>query len=250
MAKPITRQQFKDFCLRRLGHGPFLNVEVSEEQIDDIVDLAIDKFHQWHHSGQDRSYYRHQIDQTDITNGYITIPENIIGVVRLFEFNTFIGSSVDLLQSQFQFILGTLPIFGSGTYSIVPYYVAMTHLSLLQEILVPSSLIQYNRHRNRLYMEGAMQKLEPGQYIIVECFEVIDPDLFTDIWFDTWLIEYTTQMIKQQWGTNLKLFGDVPLLGGVKVNGQTLYDEATRALEKLDDELINKYSYPPMDFMY
>lgn len=249
MAKPTNREEFIQFCLRRLGH-PFHEVEVSEEQLSDLVDIAIDKFHQYHSSGSDRSYYRHVIDQTDITNNYITIPENIIGVVRLFEFNTFIGSSLDLLQPQFQFILGTLPMFGSGTYSIVPYYVAMTHLSLLQEILVPSSLIQFNRHRNRVYMEGAMARLQPGQYVIVECFEVLDPTLFADIWFETWLIEYTTQLIKQQWGTNLKKFDGVPLLGGVKVNGQKLYDEATERLEQLDRELIDKYSYPPMDLLY
>ena len=43
MAKPTTKQELIDHCLRKLG-APVLEVNVSDEQLDDCIDDAIQYF--------------------------------------------------------------------------------------------------------------------------------------------------------------------------------------------------------------
>ena len=37
MAKITTRAQFKDYCLRRLGH-PVIQINVDDDQVEDRID--------------------------------------------------------------------------------------------------------------------------------------------------------------------------------------------------------------------
>ena len=63
-----------------------------------------------------------------------------------------------------------------------------------------------------------------GDYILVECFRKINPTEFTQMYNDIWLKRYATSLIKRQWGENLIKFQGVTMLGGVTMNGETIFN--------------------------
>ena len=84
MSRPTSKATFKEHCLRRLGK-PVIEINVDEDQVDDRVDEALDYYADYHFDAFEHTYYKHQVTATDITNKYITLPDNIIGVVDLFD---------------------------------------------------------------------------------------------------------------------------------------------------------------------
>ena len=68
MAKPSTRQGLIDYCLRRLG-APVLEINVDDDQIDDIVDDAIQYYNERHFDGVERMFLKYEIQQADIDRG-------------------------------------------------------------------------------------------------------------------------------------------------------------------------------------
>jgi hypothetical protein len=127
---------------------------------------------------------------------------------------------------------------------------AMTHVNLLEEIFVGKQPIRYNRHNNRVFIDTSWEdKIPVDSYIILDAYRVIDPDENTDMYSDRWLLRYTTQLIKRQWGENLKKFEGLQMPGGITFNGQKIWEEAQEALVKLEDEMISSYSLPVADMI-
>jgi hypothetical protein len=238
MAVPTSRSDFKAYVLRSLGR-PAIEINVTDEQIDDRVDQALKYYTDYHFDATDKQYYRYQLTQTDIDNKYITMPENIIGAINIFD----IGSSLQtqsLFSVQYQFALNDMYRLASG--SLVPYYMARQQIELFQQVLIGKQPIRYTRHTNRLYIDMNWDIVGVDTWIVVECYQVIDPDTYTDVWGDRWLFLYTKQLIKQQWGENMKKFTGMVLPGGVQMNGQVIYDEATAEIAKMEEEMIKNYS--------
>jgi len=125
----------------------------------------------------------------------------------------------------------------------------MNHVQFLEQMLVGKQPLRYNRHTDRLYLDMDWDRIAAGEYIIVEAYEVIDPDTYTDAWSDRWLLRYGACLIKQQWGQNLKKFEGMKLPGGLTFNGQKIYDEATAEREELEKEMIYSYSLPATDMI-
>lgn len=241
MAKPTTKQQFKDYCLRRLGF-PVIEINVDDDQVDDRIDDALRYYADYHFDGSQNIYYKHQVTQQDITNKYINLPENILGAVRIFPIGDPAVRSDDLFNIRYQIALNDL--YTLTSVSMVPFYMVMEHLALVQEMLVGQQPIRFNRHVNKLYVDMDWDKLNVGEYLLVEAYEVVDPAAFPDVWGDRWLMQYATALIKQQWGNNLKKFSGMALPGGVMFSGQLIYEEATAEIEKLEAEMISSYSLP------
>ena len=245
MAVPTTRSEFKEFCLRKLGK-PVIEINVDDDQVEDRIDESLRYFWDYHFDGTERTYYKHIITSQDKTNQYIILPENIIGAVRIFDIGDPMVSN-NLFDIRYQIALNDL--YTLTSVSMVPYYMAFQHIQLLEQLLVGKQFIRYNRHRNRLHLDMNWDKVTVGNYLIVEAFEIVDPDVFPDVWADRWLQEYTSQKIKQQWGANLIKFIGMELPGGVKFNGQKLYDDATNKIEKMEEEMIMNYSLPVTDMI-
>jgi hypothetical protein len=125
----------------------------------------------------------------------------------------------------------------------------MQHLGVIQELLVGKQPIRYTRHRNQLYVDMDWNTLNTGEYLLVEAYEVIDPDVYTDVWGDRWLARYTEQLIKRQWGNNLKKFSGMQMPGGITFNGQQIYDEADAEIKMMEKEMIDTFSLPVMDMV-
>lgn len=246
MAVPTSRSEFKEYCLRKLGK-PVLEINVDDDQVEDRIDESLKYYYDYHFDGSERIYYRHQITSTDKTNKYITLPENIIGAVRVFSIGDPSIRNDDLFNIRYQIALNDL--YTLTSVSMIPYFMVREHLALIQEMLVGQQAIRYNRHINKLYVDVDWGLYNTGEYLLVEAYQIVDPDVYTDAWGDRWLQEYCTQKIKYQWGTNLTKFTGLQLPGGVQFNGEKILDDAEKAIEKLEQEMITSYSLPVMDMI-
>jgi hypothetical protein len=323
MAIPTTRAEFKAYCLRALG-APILEINVTDEQVEDRIDYALKMFADYHFDGSEKVYFKYlltannrpdrvfnlyvadggtaysnsdtvsftsdsgenaaatittdangTIISADITNhgqyystaptvtvttstgsgasitaelgGWVPIPENIMGVINIFEPGGIWGNLSSVFSARYQLIASEL--YSLSSASLIPYYMTMQHVTLMEQILVGQSAMRYNRHKNRLYLDTDWDSITDNSYLIAEAYEVIDPNQFRDVWKDRWLAEYTIELIKKQWGTNTKKFKNVPMLGGTYYSGQEIYDEATAALAELKQELIYSYSIPAVDMV-
>ena len=155
--------------------------------------------------------------------------------------------SDDLFNIRYQIALNDLYTLTNVT--LVPYYMAMEHLSLMSELLVGKQPIRYNRHKNRCYIDMEWKNIAVGEYLLIEAYEVVDPDVYTDVWSDRWLQNYTASKIKYQWGTNLTKFSGMSLPGGVQFNGDRILSDAQQEIEKMEAEMISSYSLPVADMI-
>ena len=94
-----------------------------------------------------------------------------------------------------------------------------------------------------------MKELTDNHFLIIDAFRIVDPQSENAVYNDIWLKQYTTSLIKRQWGQNLIKFSGVKLPGGLELNGRQLYDDAVMELEKLDEKLMQEYAMPPLDFV-
>jgi hypothetical protein len=245
MALPATREQFKQYCLRRLG-APVTQINVDEDQVQDRIDDALNIYWDVHFDGTEKMYYKALITDEVVANRYITMPDNIIGAVNIFP----IGSSLstnNLFNIRYQIALNDL--YDLTATTMVPYYMAMQHIQLLEQLLVGQQPIRYNRRMNRVYVDMDWNKSPVGTYVVVEAFQVVDPEDFPNVWKDRWLLEYATQLIKRQWGDNLIKYTDVALPGGARFNAQKIYDDADREVRRLEDSMLRGFSTPVQMFM-
>ena len=266
MAVPSSKSTFKSYCLRALGFG-VIDINVSDDQVDDRLDEALQYFAHYHYDGIERMYLKYQVTAADITRaksndtttatdtsdssitasfsegkGFIPMPSSIVSVMNIFPFdNTATNNMFDI---RYQLRLNDLYDFSST--SIVHYEMTMQHLDLLDHILVGEKPIRFNQHQSRLYIDmDWSEDVNVGDYIIIECYRKLDPNTYTDVYNDIYLKRYTTALIKRQWGANLSKFEGVQMLGGVTLNGAKLFEEAQADIEKLEEQIQLAYELPP-----
>ena len=268
MAIPSSKATLKTYCLRALGFG-VIDINVSDDQIDDRVDEALQYFAQYHYDGVERMLLKYQVTAADIErsktdttttatdsvdssitasfgegNGFIPMPSSVISVLGIFPFSD--SSTNNMFDVRYHLRLNDLYDFSST--SVIHYEMTMQHLDFLEHILVGEKPIRFNQHQNRLYIDMDWSNdITAGEYIIIECYRKIDPASYSDIFDDIHLKRYATALIKRQWGANLSKFSGVAMLGGVTMNGENIFSQAQEELEKLE-ELISITNSPPIMF--
>jgi hypothetical protein len=245
MSIPTNRATFKKWCLTRLG-APVIEINVDDDQVDDRIDEALILYGDYHFEGTEATFYKYPVTAEDMANKYITLPENIIGAVDLFPPNSGMNTN-NLFNIRYQIALNDL--YTLTSVSMTPYYMAMQHVQFLEYILVGKQPFRYNRHVNRFYIDMDWTRIDVGEYIIVQAYQVVDPDVYTKVWSDRWLQRYATCLIKEQWGNNTKKYGNMTMPGGLIFNGQTIYAEAIKEKAELEYELINSWSLPATHFI-
>ena len=269
MAIPTTKSTFKEYCLRNLGKG-VIDINVSDDQADDRIDEALQYFAQYHYDGIEKVYLKHQITQEDVdrskTNetstatdskdssitasfsegkGFIPMPSAVVSVIQIFPFDNV--ATNNMFDIRYQLRLNDLYDFSST--SVIHYQMTMEHLDFLSHILVGEKPIRFNQHQNRLCIDMDYENdIDVGEYIIIECYRKIDPATYTDIFDDIYLKRYATALIKRQWGANLSKFSGVAMLGGVTMNGETIYSQAQEEIEKLEEQIQLSFE-TPIDYM-
>jgi len=246
MAVPNSRQSFKDYCLRKLGF-PVIEINVDDDQVEDRIDEALNYFWDYHFDGNEKIYYKHQVTAADKQNKYIILPDNIIGAVSIFSIGDPSVRADDLFNIRYQIALNDL--YTLTSVSLIPYYMTMQHLSVISEMLVGKQPIRYNRLRNMLHVDMDWNTLNVGEFLLVEAYQVVDPEEFTDAWGERWLQNYATALIKKQWGNNLKKFTGMQLPGGIQFNGQQIYDEANQEIIEMERDMVTNLSMPAIDMI-
>ena len=255
MAIPTSKSTFKSYCLRALGFG-VIDINVSDDQVDDRIDEALQYFAQYHYDGVEKMYLKYQITQDDIDRAasndtttatdtvdsnitatfkegknFIPMPSSVVSVIQIFPFDD--QTTNNMFDIRYQLRLNGLYDFSST--SIIHYQMTMQQLDFLSHILVGEKPIRFNQHQNRLYLDMDFSNdIDVGEFLIIECYRKIDPATYTDIFDDIYLKRYATALIKRQWGANLSKFNGVTMLGGVTMNGADIYSQATEEIEKLE----------------
>ena len=237
--KVDSRTKLKDYCLRRLG-SPAIDINVTDDQIDDRLDDAFQYYRDYHYDSTQKLYKKHQITQTDKDNGYITVPDEVIGVINVFPASQAGWDTVNMFDMRYQMRLNDLYDFTD--VSILHYTMVMQHVSLLDDYFTGKTPFDYQRHMNQLhiYCDWALDMIL-DEYIIIECYQVINPESYTDIYDDMWLKRYATALIRRQWGQNLSKYDGITLPGGLTYNGQAILDSAEQEISTLHEEMDTKH---------
>jgi hypothetical protein len=238
-----SRNGLKQYALRALG-APVVQINVADEQLEDRIDEAIQYFHLYHYEGIERMYLSYQLTQIDVDNKYITLPDYLYGVKSVIPFRQG-SSSANLFDVQYQLRLNDL--YELTNTSMVYYSMVMQHMRSLDLILNGFPQFEFNRLGNKLYLEVNKSKLVPDNYIIIEGYRALDPEENVKMYGEQWMKEYVTALFKRQWATNLKKYQGMQLPGGVTIDGQSMYLEATQEIQQLEDDLRDKSS--PLGFI-
>jgi len=280
MAQPTTRQELIDYCKRKLG-APVLEINVADEQIDDLVDDAIQLFQERHFDGVYPTFYKYKITQNDIDRGrspgnnsvvglvtttvttnivgtattfsytensnYLQVPPNIIGVNKIFQFDGNNAITNNMFSIKYQLFLND--VYSFGALEILSYAMVKTYLEDLDFLLNTQKQIRFNKRQDRLYLDIDWGSISVGTYIIIDCYSTLDPNDYTRIYNDSFLKPYLTSLIKRQWGQNLIKFQGVKLPGGIELNGRQIYDDGQKEIDALMEKMSNTYELPPFDLI-
>ena len=241
MASITSREELKDYCLRSLG-APVVEVNVDNDQVEDRIDDAFQFYREYHFDAVEKVYLKHEITSTDITNQYIEMAEAVVGIERVFPFmNKSTGTNI--FDIKYQILINDLYTLMST--DLIYYTEVRQELELINQLLVGQKPIRFNRHMNRLHIDmDWAADVVPGTFIIVECWRILDPDEFTNVYNDMFLKRYATAQIKKQWGNNLKKFAGVQLPGGVTLNGEIIYQEAIEEIRQIETEIQSRFELP------
>ena len=279
MAQPSSRADLINYCKRQLG-APVLEINIADEQVEDIIDDALQYFHERHFDGVIQTYLKYKITQDDKDRGqgrggnnpigivtttatstvglsttfsyeensnYIQVPPSVIGINKIFKYDGPQTSTNNMFSVKYQMFLNDMYYFGST--EILTYAMTKRYLEDLDFILINDKQIRFNQRQNRLYLDIDFGDVAVDDYLIIDCYRLIDPNDFTRVYNDAFLKKYATALMKRQWGQNLIKFQGVKLPGGVELNGRQIYDDAQKDLEMIKEQMSNTYELPPLDFI-
>jgi len=287
MAKPTTRQELKDYCLRQLG-APVLEINVADEQIDDLLDDTIQYFNERHFDGVEKTYLKYKITQDDINrgrgsgSGSVGVTTTGVGIVtttgtstniagfgtvtsNFYETSNFIQVpdsvigiekvwkfdtstiSGGMFSIKYQLFLNDLYFFNS--VDLLTYSMTKSYLEDIDMLLTTDKQIRFNQRQNRLYLDIDWGAQEANTFLVIECYRAMDPANFSKVYNDSFVKKYLTAAIKKQWGMNLIKFQGVKLPGGVELNGRAIYEDGQRELDEIKQRMSSDYELPPMDMI-
>ena len=287
MAKPSTKQGLIDYCLRRLG-APVLEINVDDEQIDDLVDDAIQYFNERHYDGVERMYLKYKVSQEDLDRGrsasssgsQISNGTSGVGIVTTTGTSTIVGAattfnfyessnyvqvpdSVIGIERIFKFDTSSISggmfsikyqlflndLYYFNSVELLQYSMTKSYLEDIDFLLTTDKQIRFNKRQNRLYLDIDWSSQSKDTFFVIDCYRALDPDDFSKIYNDSFVKKYLTALIKRQWGQNLIKFNGVKLPGGIELNGRQLYEDAERELEDIKQRMPMEYELPPLDFI-
>ena len=249
-----TRVLLQDYCLRRLGH-PAIEINVDDEQLSDRIDDALEFFAEYHFDGVEKVFLKHTITQTDIDNEYIAMSDPadpvggpVIGVRRVLPVPNFNAFQTGFFNEEFQLRLQDLNTFTGS--SLINWSMSLSNFSMVDYLFTVSATTLFNRKQDKLFLETDWaNKFNVGDILVIECYRILDPTQYIEVYNDLFLKKYCTALIKRQWGENLKKFEGVQLPGGVTLNGKTIYDVAIDEINKIEEEMNLKWELPPDGFI-
>ena len=275
MAQPSSRAELKDYCLKQLGK-PVLEINVDDDQIDNLIDDAIQYYHERHYDGIDRVFLKHKLTPATKTTlaqpgpagsattspnvvgagltslsyvegvNYLPLPDTIIGVNNILKINSSTISD-GLFNIKYQLFLND--VYYYGALDLLNYAMVKRYLEDLDWLLNPNAQIRFNKKNHKLYLDIDWSQVGENEYVIIDCYRILDPADAPKLYNDWWLKKYLTALIKKQWGQNMIKFNGVLLPGGVQLNGRQIYEDGVAEVEKMEQQLKDEYELPPLDLI-
>ena len=140
MAKPQTRTQLKEYCLRQLGH-PVVEINVDDDQLEDRLDEAIQVYNDYHYDGSEKLYLKHQVTETDLANEYLSVGDEMISIIKVFPIDSSTGN-INMFDIRYQLRLND--IFDLSKQQLTGYTLAMQHLDLIENLFNQSPSFRFN----------------------------------------------------------------------------------------------------------
>jgi hypothetical protein len=264
MAEPSSRAQLKEYCLRKLGK-PVIEINVDDDQIEDLIDDTLQLYRERSYDGVERVYLKYKLTSQDIANakaytsttypsglsfseasgGFLTMPDHILGVQGIFKIsNAYVNN---MFGFRYQFFLNDF--YNFYAYDLLNYYITMTYLETLDFMLEGNKSIRFHKTQNRLTIDLDWSRVQPNDWLVIECFRALDPTQFTKIYNEIFVKKHLTSTIKRQWGQNLIKFEGIQMPGGVTFNGRQIYDDAIEELRELEEKMSSTYELPPLDMI-
>ncbi len=194
-------------------------------------------------------------------NNYIVLPDDVVGVTQVMRsLNTdltgiFPGGSV--FPMMLGGMLGNDQACGDVGYNLVSYVDMREYMATLEFLFFPPIQYNFNQRTHRLFMDtnnfknaaGAYSSGQAGKVMAIECMVKPSPDVYPDLWNDLWIKEYTTALVKCQWGRNLTKFNQVNLPGGITMNGDQILQMGREDLKELKTRFSMDWADPPLDLV-
>jgi hypothetical protein len=275
MAQPSSRQGLIDYCKRQLG-APVLQINIADEQVDDIIDTAIQYYQEYHYDGIEKMYLKHQFTEEDVIRftetdeitstddpdgsvwenrkNFIEVPDHVIGIEKVFGVTSNLSSN-EMWGLSNQYFLLDIFSFSSGytfgNFDMSYYYMIKQYFETLDMVVNVGGLVQYrfNKRQDRLYLDIDKQRIKEGRYLVIECYRALDPAEWNQIWNDSFIKRYVTALMKRQWGQNLIKYNNVQLPGGITLNGRQIWEDGDAEVKDLESKIFSYYSLPPLDMI-
>lgn len=248
-----SRFDLAQYCLRKLG-APVIRINITEQQIDDRINDALDMFLQFHMDGSYRQVHVHTLTEEDIERKKIILPNTIMSVLAVYlktdpSSNSISSSSNLQMQAYFSdLIMQTYNTQGS----IANYALSQSYFGTLNSVM-PNGLTRvtsYNIYSNELSIpDFKWKQAKEGDMIGLDAYVFKDPDEVGRVFNDYWLKQYTCALIKLNWGNNISKFSNITLPGGGTLNGEAIILQAQQEISDLELKLQNQYSLPISPFM-
>ena len=236
MARINTKVQLTDYIKTTLGQ-PIVRVDVSEQQISQIIDSAVQKFTEYAWGTLEESV----VVQINGRGEYM-MPDTMTNLLKLSK-----GSTSNLTNFSANFGAGYVPnlwseqfFSGSLTGDIIPAIIGIsTTKAMLDKFFGDDIVFNFNPHKKIL------QVLENfvGPAVLHYQYEYIADEDGDLIYNHEWIKDYTVAKVRYQWGNNTGKM-EQTLVGGARINYADMKSEATAEIERLDELLITKFSDP------
>lgn len=247
MAKPQTKTELLEYCLRALG-APVIKIDVAQEQLDDRFEEALQFWQEYHSDAVVNTLFKHKVTAADISNGYITVPDSLLSVTRIF--STRNRDAAGMFSVKYQMYANDLWA-GGVSGGLVGYELSRQYLNMVD--LITNGMFQrlnFSRHQNRIHLtDDTDDFITEGMWLVLEGFTTIEPDTYPDVYNDMALKRYLTALIKFQWGSNLSKFEGMQMPGGITFNGRQIMDDAREEIRTMEETFQDKYEEPPGFFI-
>ena len=180
------------------------------------------------------------------TQNFIQIPDAVIGIEKVWKVDSRAIAS-NMFNVTYQLFLNEIYYFSS--MELLQYTQIKRYLEDIDFILHPDKQIRFNRRQNRLYIDSDYSSMKEDDYLIIECYRVLDPNDYPKVYNDRWVKKYFTAKLKKQWGQNLIKFQGVKLPGGIELNGRQIYDDGVAEMQAIEDKMTTEFELPPLDFI-
>ncbi len=283
--RPSSRSDFKTYCLRKLG-APVLEINLATEQCEDLIDDALQMYQERTFDGAANCFLKYELTQADIdrgtatnqtgtsntagitttsatsttiagygtttsnwyeTSNFLQVPPEVLGVTKIFHYDGSNTITNNMFSVKYQLFLNDVYYWGST--EVLTYAMVKTYLQDIEFLLTTQKQIRFNKRQDRLYLDVDWDALSAGDFLIMDCYRLLDPNDYDRVWNDQFLKLYATALFKRQWGQNLLKFGGVKLPGGIELNGRQIYDDGQRDIDQIMERMSNTYELPPLDMI-